>query len=264
MKVFSACSKALNGIRCSSTSDYIDISVTAMGISDEPSNYKETVTEKDENLITSLVSHRRRKKHFPWKQLIDEEGSASVELVIFAMPLFIPLLMLASHALALSASKIETSHLARTALRAFVSAPSTPLGHARVQQVLMVAERQLDVGYDARTRVKGSIFDSVDFPRFTTGSSRMTYLIECRRQPCIQPSNRVRITLKDHITGVEVVATLHTDQWIQGEAGFTPDESGGLFGYRDIAEIEEEIAPILELKDFVDQGRELLDVITKR
>jgi hypothetical protein len=264
MKVFSVFSTAFKGIRFSSTGSFMDIRVIVMSNRDRLSDYKETVTEKDENSKTSLMSPRRRRMHFPWKQLIDEEGSASVELVIFAMPLFIPLLMLASHAMALSASKIETSHLARTALRAFVSAPSTPLGHARVQQVLMVAERQLDVGYDARTRVKGSNFDSVDFSRFTTGSSRITYLIECRRQPCIQPSNRVRITVKDHTTGVEVVATLHTDQWIQGEAGFTPDESGGLLGYQDIADIEEEIAPILEVRDFLDQSRELLDVISKR
>lgn len=242
----------------------MDIRVIVMGNRDGLSDYKETFTEKNVDRITPLTSPRRRKKHFPWRQLIDEEGSASVELVIFAMPLFIPLLMLASHAMTLSSSKIETSHLARTALRAFVSAPSTPLGHARVQQVLMVAEQQLGVGNGAKTRVSESNFDSVHISRSTTGSSRMTYLIECRRQPCIQPSNRVRITLRDHITGVEVVATLHTDQWIQGEAGFTPDEFRGLFGYLDIADIEQEIAPILEVKDFLDQGKELVDVISKR
>lgn len=187
---------------------------------------------------------RYKRLHQKFAVLRAEDGSASVELVIFAMPLFIPLLMLASHAMAVSSSKIETSHLARTALRAFVTAPSTPLGHARIQQVIKVSDsRELD-----------------DFGN----SSRFSYLIECRQLPCIQPSNRVRITLKDVKTGVGVAATLYTDQWIKGEQGFLATEKASFFGYRDATDIEEEISPLLEVKEFADQIREFLDVLRQK
>jgi len=48
------------------------------------------------------------------KWLREDRGSASVEMVTLAIPLFIALIMLASHVTAVSASKIEISHLART------------------------------------------------------------------------------------------------------------------------------------------------------
>jgi hypothetical protein len=211
---------------------------------------------------------KKRVKFSRYLRLLrEEDGSASVELVIFAMPLFIPLLMLASHAMALSSSKIETSHLARTALRAFVTAPSTPLGHARVQQVLQVSE--------ASSSVPSGQFqeNGLRLPRYSSSSTsstrlnstqRYTYLIECRRQPCIQPSNRIRITIRDERLGVDVAATLYTDQWIQGEPGFTAEERNLVFGYRDVADIEEEISPLIEAKEFVDQIREVLNALPGR
>lgn len=179
--------------------------------------------------------------------LREERGSATVEVVIFALPLFIPLIMLASHVTGVSASKIESSHLARTALRAFVSAPSTTLGHARVQQVLRVSTE----GY------------SNDWAQGNTGNGslnvgRYAYRVECRNLPCIQPSNRVRLTIADKLLGTQVAASINTDQWIQSELGFRPDSNNGFFGHRDIADIEESLAPFLDAKDVIDQAREVL------
>jgi len=171
--------------------------------------------------------------------LRDERGSASVEVVIFAMPLFIPLILLASQMTAVSAAKIEISHLARTSLRAFVTASSTPLGHARVQQVLELADTSQG------------------------GGGKFSYLIECRRTPCIQPANRVRITLEDRDVGVAVTASLSTDHWIQGELGNVRGEDR-ILGFRDVADAEERLAPFLDAKELIDQAREILNSLSSR
>ena len=186
--------------------------------------------------------------------LKEERGSASVEMVIFAMPLFIPLILLASHAASVSSSKIEISHLARTSLRAFVSAPSTPLGHARIQQVLLVAE-----GRDMQARDIGLNLSS---PHGT--GSRFSYRLECRNLPCIQPSNRVRITIEDRKVGTSVAATLNTDQWIQGEPGYQSTHSRPVVGHHDVVELEEKIAPFLDAKELIDQAREILGSLPGR
>ena len=76
----------------------------------------------------------------------DEGGSASVELIVFAIPLFVPLILLASQVTVVSASKVEMAHLARTSLRAFATAENTTLGHARIRQVLDLAINTEDIG----------------------------------------------------------------------------------------------------------------------
>ena len=179
--------------------------------------------------------------------LREERGSASVEMVTLAIPLFVALIMLASHVTAVSASKIEISHLARTALRSFVTASSTPLGHARVQQVLHYSD-----GTGRHSSLLGPDTDSSSL-----GRGRFSYFIECRRTPCIQPSNHVRITLEDLLIGTKVAASLTTDQWIQGEPGYVPREER-ILGFRDVADVEETVAPLLDAKELIDQVREIL------
>jgi hypothetical protein len=198
-------------------------------------------------------------------RLRNEDGSASVEMVTFAIPLFIPLLLLASHTMTVASSKIEVSHLARTSLRAFVTASSTPLGHARIQQVLGIAEAQSagasnqSAGASNQSAAQG--MDSLLQNLSTPPGARFRYLIECQRLPCIQPSNRIRITIDDRVVGVQVAATLNTDRWIQGELGYRPQESTSLFGYSDIADVEEDLAPFIDGKDLLDQAREILNLV---
>ncbi len=171
----------------------------------------------------------------------DETGSASVELVVFALPLFVPLILLATHLTTVSASKIELSHLARTSLRAFSSAESTSLGHARINQVLKLAESN-------QRNLESSGLSQLD---------RFSYRIECQRTPCIQPLNRLRLTLADKSVGSEITVTTSTDQWIEAESGFNYQDPELFFGYRDITDFNERFSPILEAADVVDQVRDL-------
>ena len=171
----------------------------------------------------------------------DETGSASVELVVFALPLFVPLILLATHLTTVSASKIELSHLARTSLRAFSSAESTSLGHARINQVLKLAESN-------QRNLESSGLSQL---------GRFAYRIECQRTPCIQPLNRLRLTLADKSVGSEITVTTSTDQWIEAESGFNYQDPELFFGYRDITDFNERFSPILEAADVVDQVRDL-------
>ena len=173
--------------------------------------------------------------------LKDDTGSASVELVIFALPLFVPLILLATHLTTVSASKIELSHLARTSLRAFSSAESTSLGHARINQVLMLAESK-------QRNLESSGLSQLN---------RFSYRIECQRTPCIQPLNRLRLTLADKSVGSEITVTTSTDQWIEAESGFNYQDPELFFGYRDITEFNERFSPILEAADVVDRVQDL-------
>ena len=138
--------------------------------------------------LRSLV---RRMKH-----LQGERGSASTEFVLWVIPLFLPLIILIGQVSEISSSKIETLQLARTALRAFVSAPDTSTGHLRIKQVLALG-----------------------------GSGENAYRVSCKMTPCIQPNNFVRLTLSAKSPGVRVVVATGTGRWVQGEAGFIPSNA---------------------------------------
>lgn len=198
----------------------------------------------------------------------DERGSASVELVVFAIPLFVPLILLASHLTVVSASKVEIAHLARTSLRAFATAENTTLGHARIREVL-----DLSTG-SASTASHGSSTSSVmpdgamsantsDVDADRSGnrgqeSEKYSYLIECKKVPCIQPLNRLKLTLRDRDVGTEIVVTTSTDAWVEAESGYRPQDRDLLLGYRDVAGIESDLSPILDAKELVNQIRDLL------
>ena len=192
------------------------------------------------------------------KSVRDEKGSASVELVVFAIPLCVPLILLASHLTAVSASKVELAHLARTSLRAFATAESTTLGHARIRQVIETSAR----GTKHETFNSSAVQPSQDpDPFFTEGTrpdSTYSYLIECEKLPCIQPLNRLKLTLRNDAIGTEIVVTASTDTWIEAEQGYQPQDRNLLLGYRDVADLEQDLSPILEAKDLIGQVRDLI------
>ena len=169
------------------------------------------------NLIT-LRSLIRRLKH-----LQGERGSASTEFVLWVIPLFMPLIILIGQVSEISSSKIETLHLARTALRAFVSAPDTSTGHLRIKQVLALS-----------------------------GSGENAYRVSCKMTPCIQPNNFVRLTLSAKSPGVRVVVATGTGRWVQGEAGSTPSNVNMKQG-ADMEAIENSL-------DWLDSVREVVGV----
>ena len=203
---------------------------------------------------------RRIRPYFQalYESVREEKGSASVELVVFAIPLFVPLILLASHLTVVSASKVEIAHLARTSLRAFATAESTALGHARIGQVLATSASGAKNGMYKTSAEQ----QPEDLDTFIMGSGRRdstySYLIECEKFPCIQPLNRLKLTLRNDAIGTEIVVTTSTDTWIEAEQGYHRQDRNLLLGYRDVADLEQDLSPILEAKDLIGQVRDLI------
>jgi Flp pilus assembly protein TadG len=121
-----------------------------------------------------------------------EEGSASLEFIMFALPLFIPLtLFLASVSSGVEASQ-RLQNLARQSARAFVTSPSEDLAPIRAHQVLDALGAQRD------------------FAKF---KEAVEMSIHCQSQPCLTPDSKVTIEVRDRVTGRFAAATQIVDAW---------------------------------------------------
>jgi Flp pilus assembly protein TadG len=123
---------------------------------------------------------------------LGEEGSATLEFIMLAIPLFIPLaLFLASVSTSVEASqRLQT--LARQAARAFVTSPSEDFAPIRAHQVLDALGAQKDYA---------KLIEAVEIS------------IQCQSQPCLTPDSRVTIEVRDRATGRSAVATQIVDAW---------------------------------------------------
>lgn len=138
----------------------------------------------------------------------DEEGSAVAEFVLIATPLFIPALLffLAMHSTA--TQEMNISHLARQAVRAFVTAESLQLGHQRVKFILD-RYSELEFENSQSTSGKGHLRSesgqsesgqsaSVQSTSESSQSKRhygFTYNISCSAEKCLTPGSLVEIKL---------------------------------------------------------------------
>ncbi len=143
----------------------------------------------------------------------DEEGSAVAEFVLIATPLFIPALLffLAMHSTA--TQEMNISHLARQAVRAFVTAESLQLGHQRVKFIL---DRYSELEFENSQSTSGkghlrsesgqSESGQSESGQSTSGQSAsepsqskrhygFTYNISCSAEKCLTPGSLVEIQL---------------------------------------------------------------------
>ncbi len=122
----------------------------------------------------------------------EERGSASVEFVVLALPLFIPILIFLGQFSSLSSHEMAMQTLARESLRAFVESNSDQSGGALINEVINVGGEKLGLS--------ATEIESIDVD------------IECSKSPCHSPNGRVRITLTmdpsvNH--GRQVIAAAH-------------------------------------------------------
>ena len=106
----------------------------------------------------------------------EERGSASVEFVLLAIPLFLPILLFLNHFSTLSNSELVARTLVRESLRAYVTSPNNEVAPSRAWQVLTVGGR-------AEGLTERQI-------------SAMDISYQCSATPCISPNGRIRATLK--------------------------------------------------------------------
>ncbi|CAB5055455.1 TadE-like [Candidatus Nanopelagicaceae bacterium] len=108
--------------------------------------------------------------------LSDQRGSASVEFVTLAIPLFIPLFLFMNNFASMSDGQDSLRTLAREAARGFVTSSNDEIAYGVAHEI--VTNGALILGYEEA--IKG-------------GDLQMK--IECSARPCISPNASVRIVL---------------------------------------------------------------------
>jgi Flp pilus assembly protein TadG len=109
------------------------------------------------------------------KSIKSERGSASVEFVLLALPLFIPIFIFLNQFSNLSSQEMALQTLARESVRAFVESDSDQSGGALVNQVIIQGGAKLGLKPDEISEIESEI--------------------KCSTTPCHLSNSRVRITL---------------------------------------------------------------------
>ena len=128
----------------------------------------------------------------------DERGSASVEFVSLALPLFIPLFIFLNSYSSMSDGEASLRTLARESVRAFVLAPNDETAHRVASEVIARGAEVLGFG------------DELD-------SGALTYEIECKERPCIAPDNTIKVSMALKLENgrtVEVQSMEYVSPWV--------------------------------------------------
>ena len=121
--------------------------------------------------------------------LMNQEGSAIIEFVIYALPLFVPLVIYLTSVNQSSEIQYEARNFARQIARAYVTSPSQELTEARVLAVTAV------------------------FAKSSFATNRINSLprieISCSLSPCLSPNGKVevKVLLTSTLTGRSASAT---------------------------------------------------------
>jgi hypothetical protein len=105
-----------------------------------------------------------------------EEGSASVEFVVLALPLFIPIFIFLGQFSAVSSHEMVLQTLARESLRSYIESSNDQTGEVLIRQVIEVGGKNLGLSQEE--------ISAIDVE------------MKCSKSPCHQPNGRVRITLR--------------------------------------------------------------------
>ena len=123
-----------------------------------------------------------------------ESGSASVEFVLLAIPLFLPILIFLNHFATLSNSELIARTLVRESLRAYVTSPNNEVAPNRAWQVLSVGGR-----------AEGLTTEEI---------SNLDLRFQCSKTPCISEGGRIRATLKMQLPNQGRTVTAQAEEFI--------------------------------------------------
>jgi hypothetical protein len=134
------------------------------------------------------------------RNIKDERGSASVEFVLLALPLFIPIFIFLNQFSTLSSQEMALQTLARESVRAFIESNSDQSGGALVNQVITLGGAKLGLKPEEILEINSEI--------------------KCSTRPCHLPNGRVRITLTMDAIGndgrsVQASAQQYFSPWSQ-------------------------------------------------
>lgn len=110
------------------------------------------------------------------KKLDGDRGSAILEFVIFALPLFIPIVFFLLAINASASGQLNAENLARQLVRAYVTSPSSDFTAARMNAVI-------------------DIFSKNVFASDRKSTSPMVF-VSCSATPCLTPNARVQVQVR--------------------------------------------------------------------
>lgn len=122
-----------------------------------------------------------RKSNWRFRKCLEDTGSASVEFVLLAIPLFLPILLFLNQFSQLSNAELVGRNLVREALRAYVTTSRYLDASSRAQQALYTA-----------AGVEGLSDSEIN-------SLQLNF--QCSLNPCLSPNGLIRATLKMKVDG---------------------------------------------------------------
>jgi hypothetical protein len=125
---------------------------------------------------------------------VNEEGSAVIEFIALALPLFIPLFIYLNQYAISSDSQASLRTLSREMARGFVTSEND-----------RVAERVTFEIFSKGAEVLG--FEK----ELSEGS--LTYFFQCKSQPCISPNNQIVITVNSRSSNISISTVEHVSAW---------------------------------------------------
>jgi len=129
-----------------------------------------------------------------------EEGSASVEFVVLALPLFIPIFIFLGQFSVVSSHEMVLQSLARESLRSYIESSNDETGEVLIRQVIEVGGKSLGLSQQE--------IRAIDVE------------MKCSKSPCHLPNGQVRITLTmdpsvSHGRTIEAAAQEYFSPWSQ-------------------------------------------------
>jgi Flp pilus assembly protein TadG len=128
------------------------------------------------------------------KKISDEEGSAVLEFVALALPLFIPLFIFLNQYAISSDAESSLRTLGREMARGFVTSENDEVAEQVVFEIFSKGATVL--GFDEEI-----------------SSGSLSYSYQCENQPCICPNNEVVITLKSTLAGISISTVEYVSAW---------------------------------------------------
>ena len=128
------------------------------------------------------------------ERLNSTSGSASVEFVLLAVPLFLPILIFLNQFETLSNSELIARTLVRESLRAYVTAENPLVAHSRARQVLIKGAEVAGLS--------SSEIDSLDLD------------FQCSKFPCLSSGGRVHAILKMRIPEPNRMVKAEAEEYI--------------------------------------------------
>lgn len=124
----------------------------------------------------------------------EEQGSATIEFLALALPLFIPLFIFLNQYALQSDTEASMRTLGREMARAFVLSENDEVAARVTEEVFQKGSDVLGFANDAR-------------------SGDLSYSYQCESSPCISPDNRVEIRLNSKRAGRAFFAVEYVSPW---------------------------------------------------